>query len=318
MAVFHIALFLVSSVVLAMVGNMLVNALNRLARYLSLKEFVAAFFLMSFAVSIPELFIGVSAALQGIPELSFGNIVGANVVHFTLAIALGTLFLGGLEVESKMIQTSTMFAIIIAILPALLILDGNLSRIDGMVLISFFLFYSIWLFSKKDRFSKVYATGDSAGYGSRFRFLRDLAIFGAGAILIFASAQGIIASSAFFAEALGLPLVIVGILIVGLGTALPETYFAIRSGREGNSGVIVGNLLGATVFTTTLVLGLVALISPITVTDFSPYAVSRVFLTLSAVLFLLFIRSHHRISRREAVILLFLYIAFVFVEMLFR
>ncbi len=316
MAVFHIALFIVSSVMLAIAGNWLVDVLNRLARYLSLKEFVAAFFFMSFAVSIPELFIGVSAALQGIPELSFGNIVGANVVHFTLAIALGTLFLGGLEVESKMVQTSTMFAIIIAVLPALLILDGDLSRIDGMVLISFFIFYSIWLFSKKDRFSKVYASDDSAGYMSRFRFLRDLAIFGAGALLILASAQGIILSSAFFANALGLPLVVVGILIVGLGTALPETYFSIISGRDGNAGMIVGNLLGATVFTTTMVLGLVALIHPITVTDFSPYAVSRFFLALSAVLFLLFIRSYHRISRREAVILLFLYIAFVFVETL--
>ncbi|MEK7560901.1 MAG: sodium:calcium antiporter [Patescibacteria group bacterium] len=317
MAVFHIVLFAASALGLTLAGNWLVAAFERIARYFAWREFVAAFFIMSFAVSVPEIFIGVSSAIRGIPELSFGNIIGANVVHFTLAIALGTLFMGGLDVHSKMAQTSGIFAIAIAVLPALLILDGNLSRIDGGVLILFFAVYSFWLFSKEQRFSRVYRRRNSDSQGLTERgFMRDAAIFAGGAALLGASSQGIIVSARFFADALGIPLVVVGILIVGLGTALPETYFAIVSARHGHSWMIVGNLLGATAFTASFVLGLVALIRPIVIDDFSPYVVARVFLIISAVLFLIFIRTNERITRYEALILLFLYIAFIFVEML--
>jgi len=146
--------------------------------------------------------------------------------------------------------------------------------------------------------------------------MRDAAVFAVGAALLGASAQGIILSASFFAAALGIPLVVVGILIVGLGTALPETYFAIISARHGHSWMIVGNLLGATAFTASFVLGLVVLIRPIVIDDFSPYFIARIFLIISAAAFLIFIRTNERITRHEAVFLLFLYIAFIFVEML--
>ena len=325
MALFHLFIFLLSSVVLAVAGDLLVRSLSRIAHYFKWQEFTAAFFIMSFAVSVPELFIGITAALQGIPELSFGNIIGANMLHFTVAVALAALVLGRLDFETENVRVSADFTIIFALLPFLLMLDGSLSRIDGIILIASYFIYSVWVFSKKERFSEFYALKGKKSkmhYGykgspiQQFRqFMGDISMFIVGIALLLASAQGIVSSASFFAAMFSLSLVAVGVFVVGLGTALPETYFAVASARRGNGWMVVGNLLGSTVFTASFVLGVVALIRPIIITDFSPYVVARIFLIVSAVAFLFFSRSDRAISSKEALFLLILYVLFVITQL---
>lgn len=314
----YILIFIISCFFLTLSGNWLIESLTRMARFLGWKEFVVAFFVMSFAASLPELLIGITSAFHKIPELSFGNIVGANVIHFTLAIAISALILKGIEVESHTVQAGSFFAVIAAILPLLLILDGVLSRIDGVLLILAFVFYISWLFSKRERFSKIY---DSTGFThliiKDFKvFLKDIGILLGGVMILLLSAEGIIRSASFFARTLDFSLPLIGILIVGLGTALPETWFCLQAARKGQSWMVLGNLMGCTAVTATLVLGIVALICPIEIIDFSPFAIARFFLIISALFFLFFIRTDRKITKKEALFLLGLYILFVLVEIL--
>ena len=321
MFVFYIVVFIISCLLLFWVGNFLVEALMRMARFLGWKEFVVAFFVVAFAASIPELLIGISSALHKIPELSFGNIVGANIIHFSLAVALCVLILkGSMTVESRTVQAGSAFAVLAAILPLLLILDGTLGRIDAIILILAFVFYVSWLFSKRERFVKIYdeIQGKQKRPVKQFKvFLKDLGLLFGGIIVLLISAEGIIRSAGFFAQALNIPLALVGILIVGAGTALPETYFCLQvATRRGQSWMILGNLMGCTAVTATLVLGIVALIHPIAIPDFSPFAIARFFLIISAVFFFLFARTGQKITKKEALFLLGLYILFVLVEIL--
>lgn len=319
MTIFYVAVFLLSALVLAVAGNWLVDALARIARLFGWREFIAAFFIMSVAVSVPEFLIGVTSALRGIPELSFGNIIGANVVHFTLSIALAALVLGGIRLHrGQTVWSSTVFTIFIALLPIFLISDGILSRIDGVVLIGSFIIYALWIFSKKEHFKQIYNHSEFSNrsiFEKFHHFLKNFGIIFGGTILLIAATEGIVRSATFFADALNVPLVIVGILVIGLGTALPETYFSIASARRGHTWMIVGNLMGSTVVTASLVLGIVALINPIVVTNFSPYVVSRLFLLVSALVFLFFFWSGGKITTKESLFLLFLYIAFVYSEL---
>ncbi len=316
MALFYVSVFLLSSIMLAIAGDWLVRSLARIARYFGWQEFIAAFFIMSVAVSVPELFIGITAAAEGIPELSFGNIVGANIIHFTLALALATIVLGELKFESVQIRTSVNFTFLFALLPFLLMIDGDLSRADGVILMSSFFIYVLWVFSKRERFSQQYQPLALNGHQllsplEKFRqFMKDVGLFVAGISVLIAASQGIVNSAAFFADIFNIPLVVVGVFIVGLGTALPETYFAVASARRGNAWMVVGNLLGSTVLTASFVLGLVAFIHPIVIVDFSPYVVARAFLVMSAVALLLFSRTEHKITSREAFAMLTLYILF--------
>lgn len=312
----YILIFAVSCLALFWAGKLLVDSLTRIAIFLEWREFVVAFIIVAMAASIPNLFVGITSAIYKIPELSFGDIVGGNLVDLTIAVALAALFSKGLPAESRMVQTSAVLTAGIAILPLLLILDGVLGRGDGIILILTFFFYVFWLFSKKDRFTKVY-DGPKISIIKDFKlFLKDILRLALGVVLLVAASQGVVQSSTFFSTAFNLPLVLVGILIVGLGNAMPETYFAIVAARKARSWMILGDLMGSVIICATLVLGIVAVIYPIHITDFSSIAFARFFLMLAAIFFLFFVRTDRRINRREALFLLGIYIAFLITEIL--
>ena len=283
---------------------------------MGLRVFVVAFFVMAIAGSLPNLFVGINSALHGIPELSFGDIVGGNMVDLTLAVALAILIGGrSLPARSKLVQTSTVFTVIIAILPLVLIFDGVLSGGDGLILISAFFVYLFWLFSRKDRFQKVYnaykSNGGRKGFKGVFKSIKGVAV---ALVLLLVASEGIVRSAGAFSEALGVSLPLVGILIIGLGNALPETYFAIISAKKKNTFMILGNLMGSVIICSTLVLGIVVLIAPIQIDDFSPFAVARAFLIISALFFFIAIKSDKRITKIEGLFLLLLYVLFVLTE----
>ena len=115
-----------------------------------------------------------------------------------------------------------------------------------------------------------------------------------------------------------LPIVLVGVLFVAFGNCLPEAYFAVALARKGQTWMILGNLMGSVIVGTTLVLGVVALICPIEISDFSPFAIARFFLIISAIFFFFFVRSDRKITKKEALILLGIYILFVLCEIFLR
>jgi Ca2+/Na+ antiporter len=88
----YIFIFLLSCVAFYFSGEIIVKSFNRIAKFLGWKEFVVSFLLMAFIGSLPNLFVGVSSALHNIPELSFGEVIGGNLINVTLAIALASLF----------------------------------------------------------------------------------------------------------------------------------------------------------------------------------------------------------------------------------
>ncbi len=308
-------IFSISCILLVIAGKVVIDALMRVSKYLHWKEFVVAFFSVSLGAVLPEFFIGITSALKGVPQLSLGNIFGQNIILFTLAPALCVFILGKLEMESRTVRAGSFFAVLVAILPLLLILNGELSRIDGIILISTFFLYIFWLFSKRERFSKIYNHEEEKPVIKKFQsFLKDIAIIFGGLFLIVIFAQGVVNSAQEFSSIMGIPLPLVGIFIIGLGVALPETFLAINLARKGESWMILGGLMGAVAVSSTLVLGLVAVIHPIVVSDFSPFAMARIFLIISALFFLFFSRTENKICFKEAAFLLGIYIVFLLLE----
>ncbi len=318
MIILYVFIFIFCCFSLFWSGSAVIGALLRIAKFLGWKEFVVAFITMAFAASLPNLFVGISSAVHKIPQLSFGDVVGGNVIDLTLAIALAVLFSkGGIEAKSKTVQRTSVFTFIAAILPLVLILDGNLSRIDGMISIGFFIVYLLWLFSKKERFEDIYNHNRLTIQGIK-PSLKDIGILICGIFLLLLAAEGIVRSAGFFAQKLNLSLSLIGILIIGLGNALPETYLAISLAKKGKNWMILGDLMGAVIVPATLVIGIVALICPIKIADFSPFAIARIFMVISALFFFFFVRTDRKITKKEAIFLLFIYIFFVAAEIIFR
>lgn len=315
----YILYFIAACVILYFSGQWIVEGLQRVAKFLEWKEFVVAFIMMAFAGSLPNIILAVLAIANKMPELSFGDVVGGNVVDMTLVIALAALFArDGIPAKGATFQTSSLFTIIAALLPLVLFMDGKLSRFDGLLLLGLFFSYIYWLFSKQDRFKKVY-DNYTVPLSKRFPlFMRDLGKILLGTIMLIIVAQGIIFQAGKFSIEYNLPLAMIGVLVVGLGNSLPELYFSIASARKGETRMILGDLMGAVIIPATLVLGSVALFSPIIITDFSLFATARYFLIAAALLFFIFIKTNRKVSKKEAIFLLLVYIAFLIAEIFIK
>lgn len=314
---FSFLVILISGLLLAKAASLLVQGITKIAFYLQWREFVIAFFVMAIGASLPNLFVGISSVLHGIPELSFGDVIGNSVSDLSLVPALAILIGGALGARSRLVQTSALLIIPIAILPTLLLLDGVLSRGDGIALLLCFLFYSWWLFSKRNNITPIFKDRKHSPVREFKIFLRGLFQVAAGMIILMISAEGVVRSAHALAQSIQIPLVMIGILGVGLATALPEIFFAITAARQQKNWIVLGELMGAVIVISTFVLGTVALLKPIEVGNFSPFAIGRLFLIISTLLFVIFIRTERKITRKEALMLLGLYIAFVVVQLVF-
>ena len=314
MLYFYILLFLVSCFLLFWSGKWLVDGLVKMACFLKLREFVIAFFIVAVAGSAPNFFFGILSAFKGVPQLSFGDTLGGNLLDLTVIVALSAFISKGIPARSKMVQSSAVFTFIIALLPLFLIFDGVLSRGDGMVLISAFIFYALWLFSKKERFSKSYNRNSQDLKG----FFNGLGKVIFGILILLAASKGMVETAYYFTETFHFSLVFVGMFIIAIGNAFPEAYFTILSARKNQNWMLLGDLMGVVIVASTLVLGVVAIICPIEISSFSPYAVARFFLVMAALFFLIFVRTDRKITKKEGLFLLMVYIAFVITEILVK
>ena len=312
---FYILIFIGSCLLLMFSGKWLVEAISRIGRFLELKEFVLAFFVIALGTTIPNLIIGIISALNKIPELSFGDVVGSNIFDLSLVVGLAALVSrGGLSSESKTVQGSCIFTMFIALLPLFLIFDGTLSRTDGTLLLLCFFIYTGWLFSKKDRFTKTY--DDSTRPPTLKVFTKDSCVVLMGIILLLVGGQGIVKSAIFFYQESHLPLGLIGIFVVAIGTCLPETFFSLHAARKGQDWMILGNQMGNVAITSTFILGIVSLITPIKINDFSPFAIARIFLLIAVLFFFFFVKTGKKITKKEGLFLIGIYIVFLIVEIL--
>jgi len=313
MTLVYVLVFIGCALILGYTSNRLIKSLSKVARFLKWKEFVVAFFTMALAASLSNFFVGISSVIHKIPELSFSDVIGGSIVDLTLAAGLAALISNkGLKLKSRTVQGSAIFTLLIAILPILLIQDGILSRFDGILLIIVFCLYIFWVFKKEDRFTKEYNSEKVKPANA----LKNFFIIILTVIALLIASEGIVQSARYFAQALGLSLPLVGLLIVGIGNALPEISFAVQAAKKGDDWLVIGDLMGSIIIPATLVLGIVAILSPIEIPDFSPFAIARIFLVLAALAFVIFTRTKQTIDKREGLYLIGLYILFLLAEII--
>lgn len=306
---FSFLIFILSCFLIIFASKIIIDSLHRLSCRLGWKEFIVAFFAASIGAVIPELFIGIRSAIAGVPELALGSIIGQNVILLTFSVAICTFILRGIVVESRTVRAGANFALIAVVLPFILLYDGVLSRLDGLILILACVVYILWLFSKEDHFLKKYE-----GPPPRCSALKDALIIFFGFVFVVLSAEGIIYSAQSFSAHYNIPVGVFGLFAVGMGVALPETFFSISLAKKGHSWMILGSILGAVALSSTLVLGIIALIKPIEVVNFDSLRAAQFFLISGGFFLLFFIRTSNKINKREAWFLLGIYLMFLLFE----
>ena len=281
-----------------------------LSRILGWSEFAVSAVIVTAISILPELMVVVFSALGGTPSLALGTLLGSNVADLTLIFGIVALLAPRpIKVESNFIKRDHLFLAFI-LLPLVLGFTGHYSRLDGVLLVSGSLIF-LYLILKERR---------SAGHRPN-HFSRSAAVNG----LTFAISLFILAAAAYYtvvyagtiAAGLGVAPALIGLLVVALGTTLPELLFSVRAAENSHSALALGDIWGTVVVDATLVLGIAALIHPFA---FNPRLVilTGFFMLLAGIFSLSLLRSGRILTKSEGGLLLAFYAAFVIVEFILR
>jgi len=318
MIIVYLALILFFSFLLIKATDILVINLKRLARTTRLGEFAVTTFILALATSLPELFVGITSALEGSPNLSLGNIIGSNIADLSLVIGGAALIGGNVAVHGIFLRRDVFYAFLAGAAPMILLFDKSLSRVDGLILLALYGFYNVAVFAER---REEVVEGEEEGFLRRLlRRLnhrgggKEMAWIFLGVALLLFSADMLVRIAKWVAFSFHVPLLLVGLFLVAVGTSLPELAFELRAIRARKPGMVFGDLLGSIVANGTLVIGVTSLLAPIRIRAFNEYLLATMAFVLIFALFYLFIRTKKKLERWEGVALLGAYILFIFLE----
>jgi len=313
---------LLLSLVLIKAADMVIVAIRRIAREVHAGIFTVAAIILALGTSLPELFVGITSALEGTPSLAFGVILGSNIANIALIGGVSALFIGKVHVKDYL-NKDVWVSLFAAIAPLFLALDKSISSVDGLILVMIYFAYATGFF--KRRYEEIGKARAEESFV--YRFMREfkyvesvrkkefIKLFLGLAVLLF-SADTIVKLSSQLATLANIPVFLIGLFVLAIGTSLPEFVFSIRSLEDHEPRMFFGNLLGSTITNSTLIIGVTTLISPLRIEDFSEYIVAVLAFFAVFFLFWFFIKSKHRLDRWEAAVLVLLYATFVAIELL--
>lgn len=290
-----------------------IKRLLGLSKIFRLSTFVTGVVIAGTLAVLPELSIGVLSALSGNSTFGLGIILGANVADLTLVIGIVVLIAGCQKMTSSMLR-SLKISFIAVILPLILLLDGELSCMDGVILVSAFIVYVIWLLfsGRKDK-----QAAESMRFSKRIIGLGvTVFLLIIGVTVLFIGSELVNSSAQTLSESFGLPLFLMG-LIVAIGTCLPEMAFAVRAVEAKDGEIGIGNILGNVLADSMLTIGIIAIIHPIIVPKLVSPLTAGVFVAAS-ILFVYFRSKDGDINRNDAKLLIGVYALFVVCQYLFE
>jgi arabinose-5-phosphate isomerase len=233
-----------------------------LARGLGVAPLLIGLTIVAFGTSAPEIVVSVLAALQGNPGLAIGNAIGSNIANIGLVLGLSAL-VTPLLVRSTILRQEFPILLLVSLLGFVLILDGTLGRIDGLILIAGLLLLTAWLIRSAMR--------------------------GLGLVVLMVSSRMLVWGSVEIAHALGVSDLVIGLTIVAIGTSLPELAASVMSALKGEHDIAIGNVIGSNMFNLLAVLGLPGLIHPAAI---DPAVVTRDFPVMIGLTLLLLVLAY--------------------------
>ncbi|MBD3282132.1 MAG: hypothetical protein GF387_00795 [Candidatus Portnoybacteria bacterium] len=317
MIILYLLIFIISCYILIKSGAALVKTLTMMSKYFRLTEYVFAFILMAFATSVPELFVGITSAISKAPTISLGNVIGSNLVNLTFILGFIAVIAKGLRIESKIAKKDAWIILFISLLPLLLLLDKQISRAEGAVLLIAFSWYIYHMLRNKDAFTKR-LNHMKRGVEGYKKLIKSILFFIISIALLMLSACGVVESAKLIAKELYLPLTLIGVILVALGTSLPELVFGARAVISKHEGLSLGNLVGSIVINSTLILGIVSIISPIQIQNLNVIYIGGGFMIIAILISNLFLATREKISIKEGIFLMIIYGIFLLAEFLLK
>lgn len=295
-------------------ADMLVDGASSLAKKFNISNLVIGLTVVAFGTSAPELFVNLFASFNGTTDIAIGNIVGSNIVNMLLILGIAAVIYP-LKVSKgtvwKEIPLSLLAALLLLVMANDTIIDGAmfnaLTRIDGIVLISFFIVFLYYTFG----IAKNQENGDDQPSPKLYSAWATAGLIILGLIGLVIGGHWIVNGATAIAASLGLSDALIGLTIVAIGTSLPELATSAVAAYKKNADIAVGNVVGSNIFNIFWILGLSSVISPL---PFTPMLTFDLWVAVIAAVLLfgiMFIGKRHVVEKWQGIIFILMYIAYI-------
>lgn len=306
-----IVLYFLCFLLIGKAADWIVGAVVRLSHRLNLSSFGVSFFILGILTSTPEFSIGINSIIDKKPEIFVGNLIGASLVLFVLIIPILAIFGNGISLAHQLNEKNLIFSLFVVFLPVLLVIDGALNRKEALVLILVYLLLFYFLEKKKGLLEKIHdwLTIDKK------QTVFDIGKIILGILIILLISKILVELTLYFAQIFKISSFLISLLLLSIGTNLPELSVAVGSIIKKHKEVAFGDYLGSAV-ANSLLMGVLVLISGSFRIVNNNFSLTSVIFLFSLLLFYLFSRSKRDISRQEGIALFLVYLLFVVLELL--
>lgn len=289
-------------------ADFLVDGSNAIAKKLHISEIVIGLTIVSIGTSMPELFVSTTSAIEGYSDISIGNIIGSNICNLLLILGLSAL-IRPLEfqnqtklIENPMSIFLTLFFLIICNI------NQDINRYEGLILIGLFclfLTYTI-IMAKRNQQDVILQFSDEKS--KKISIFKNTMFILLGIILLKLGSELVVENAKRIAITLSVSEKVIGLTIVAIGTSLPELVTSVTAAIKGDSDIAIGNIVGSNIFNMLLIVGVSAVINPISYNITYNSQMLILFIGMAMITFFPFVKPKNKLSRFEGLLFVLLYI----------
>lgn len=308
-----IAVTIILSLVLLVVGfiglikgaDMFVDGASKVAMKLKVPLIVIGLTIVAFGTSAPEAAISITSAFQNSAGIAVGNVIGSNIMNILIILGVSALF-AALPVKKTTFMFEIPFVIVISIVLLLIGLDGDVSKLDAVILLIFFAaFFAYLIFLSKKGDSS--ADDEIDPLTEKDTVPKMILMIILGLVLIVLGSDFTVTGATSIAQVLGVDDRIIGLTIVAFGTSLPELVTCVTAAKKGVTDIAIGNIIGSNIFNILFVLGLAGVVSP------SPIGFDRIFIVdgiiaiFSAALLFILVAKNKKLNKAGGIVMIAVY-----------
>ncbi|HKL51347.1 MAG TPA: calcium/sodium antiporter [Wenzhouxiangellaceae bacterium] len=284
------------------------------ARHFGMSALLIGMVIVGFGTSAPEMLVSALASSQGNPGIALGNAYGSNITNIALILGI-TAVISPIAVQSSILKKELPVLLGITLVAAWQLLDGDISRMDGFVLLGLFaglMGWSIWQGTRAPE-DNMGAEFEQELDQRAMPPARAAVWLLVGLVVLIASSRLLVWGAVEIAQGFGVSDLVIGLTVIAIGTSLPELASSLIAARKGEHDIALGNIVGSNMFNTLAVVGIAGTIHPMAV---EPAVLSRDLPVMAVLTVSLFVfgygwrRGQGRINRYEGGLLLAAYIAY--------
>ncbi len=253
----------------------LVRGSSALALRLGVTPLVIGLTVVSFGTGSPELIVSIEAASQNNSTIALGNVVGSNISNIALILGVAAL-VRPMPVRVEFIRREVPLMIAVSLLLCVLLLDGWLSRLDGLLLVTGSVIYTVMAYVLSRRAATAASSAVKEEFADSMPDTRraawiDITFVIIGLLALIGGAKLMLIGAIALAESWGLSQVVIGLTIIAIGTSLPEMATSVMASLKNEADVALGNAIGSNILNILFILGIAALLNPIPAQGLRPF-----------------------------------------------